>query len=37
MSEDFQKNFVGTSDPSFVYDKQVDFGDATEDNDWDDE
>ncbi|KAL6752574.1 CEP19-like protein-domain-containing protein [Haematococcus lacustris] len=36
MEQDFNKNRLKPGDPGFEYDKQVDFGPATEDNDWDD-
>lgn len=35
MDDAFRRTFVGRDDPHFVYDKQVDFGDAEEDSGWD--
>mmetsp|Transcript_130 Transcript_130/g.136 ORF Transcript_130/g.136 Transcript_130/m.136 type:complete len:155 (+) Transcript_130:40-504(+) len=37
MNVDFVKNKVGSDHPDFEYDKQVDFGPAEDDNDWDDD
>ncbi len=37
MGEDFQKKAITKDHPDYVYDKQVDFGSATESNDWDDD
>ena len=35
MEQDFQKNAKKPGDEGYVYDKQVDFGEASEENDWD--
>ena len=35
MEQDFQKNATKPGDDGYVYDKQVDFGEASEENDWD--
>ena len=35
MDETFRRTAIQKDDPNFVYDKQVDFGDADEDSGWD--
>ena len=35
MNEKFMENAKRPGDEGYVYDKQVDFGQPTEDNDWD--
>lgn len=35
MDEDYKKNIVSRGDEGYVYDKEVDFGDAESDASWD--
>jgi len=37
MEEVFTKNAVKPGDKDFVYDKKVEFGDADEENSWDED
>lgn len=37
MGVDFERNRIRPNDSEFVYDKQVDFGPAEEENEWDDD